>query len=92
MTAVELARYKIRVNAICPGWIRTDIGQNTERRNVEAIRHPVQFPQGSIPLTGGQPGTAEQVAQLILFLASDSSSHITGSEMWIDGAQSLVVG
>jgi NAD(P)-dependent dehydrogenase (short-subunit alcohol dehydrogenase family) len=92
MSAVELARYKIRVNAICPGWIRTDIGQNTERRNVEAIRHPVQFPQGSIPLTGGQPGTAEQVAQLILFLASDSSSHITGSEMWIDGAQSLVVG
>ena len=92
MTAVELARHKIRVNAICPGWIRTDIGQNTERRNTEGLRHPVHFPEGNIPLTGGHPGTVEQIAQLVLFLASDLSSHISGTEMWIDGAQSLVVG
>ena len=92
MTAVELARYKIRVNTICPGWIQTNIGQNTDRRDSRSIRHPVQFPEGSIPLTGGKPGSVEQIAQLVLFLASDSSSHITGTEMWIDGGQSLVVG
>jgi NAD(P)-dependent dehydrogenase (short-subunit alcohol dehydrogenase family) len=92
MTAVELARYKIRVNAICPGWIQTNIGENTERRNTQEIRHPVHYPEGNIPLTGGQPGTTEQIAQLVLFLASDLSCHISGTEMWIDGAQSLVVG
>lgn len=47
---------------------------------------------GSQPLAGGKPGTAEQVAQLVLFLASDASAHITGTEMWIDGAESLIRG
>ena len=42
--------------------------------------------------TQGQPGTSEQVAQLVLFLASDASSHITGTELWIDGAESLLQG
>ncbi len=92
MTAVELAPHKIRVNVICPGWIRTEIGDNTYPRNLQAIRHPVQYPEGKIPLTGGEAGTSEQVAQLVLFLASDLSSHITGTEMWIDGAESLVQG
>jgi NAD(P)-dependent dehydrogenase (short-subunit alcohol dehydrogenase family) len=92
MTAVELGRYRIRVNVICPGWIRTEIGDNTYPRNLQAIRHPVQYPEGKIPLTGGQAGTSEQVAQLCLFLASDLSSHITGTEIWIDGAESLIQG
>ena len=43
-------------------------------------------------LTGGKPGTSEQVADLIYFLCSDASSHITGTEMWIDGGQSLLQG
>lgn len=93
MTALELARYKIRVNVICPGWIRTEIGDNTYRRNLDQVRYPVEFHDGCrIPLTRGGPGTSEQVAQLILFLASDLSSHITGTEMWIDGAESLIMG
>jgi NAD(P)-dependent dehydrogenase (short-subunit alcohol dehydrogenase family) len=51
---------------------------------------PLEYPQGQIPLTHGKSGTAEQVAQLVLFLASDVSNHITGTEIWIDGAQSLL--
>jgi NAD(P)-dependent dehydrogenase (short-subunit alcohol dehydrogenase family) len=92
MVALELAKYRIRVNVICPGAIRTAIGDNTHRRNVEREKEPVEFPQGKIPLTRGEPGTAEQVAQLVLFLASDASSHISGTEMWIDGAESLLMG
>lgn len=92
MVALELAPYKVRVNCICPGWIATEIRDNTELRGIEAIRYPVEFPAGKVPLTHGGAGTIEQVAQLILFLASDTSNHITGTEMWIDGAQSLLQG
>jgi NAD(P)-dependent dehydrogenase (short-subunit alcohol dehydrogenase family) len=92
MTALELAPDKVRVNVICPGAITTQIDENTEKRDLEEVRIPVKYPEGSQPLTGGTPGTAEQVAQLVLFLASDASSHITGTEVWIDGAESLLRG
>ncbi|MEP0869575.1 SDR family oxidoreductase [Trichocoleus desertorum AS-A10] len=92
MAALELAEHRIRVNVICPGAITTNIDENTERRALEDIQEPVEFPEGKIPLTDGKPGTSEQVAQLVLFLASDNSSHITGTEVWIDGAQSLLQG
>ncbi len=91
MLALELARDGIRVNVICPGAIATEIDANTERRDVEAVKIPVEYPEGTHPLAGG-PGTAEQVAQLVLFLASDAASHISGTEMWIDGAESLLKG
>lgn len=90
MVALELAKHRIRVNVICPGAIETDINESTEQRNLEQIREPVEFPEGKIPLTDGKPGTSEQVAQLVLFLASDASSHISGTEIWIDGAESLL--
>jgi NAD(P)-dependent dehydrogenase (short-subunit alcohol dehydrogenase family) len=92
MVALELAPHKVRVNVICPGWIESDIDENTQKRDLEHVRIPVEFPKGSQPLTGGEPGRAEQVAQLVLFLASDASSHITGTEVWIDGAESLLIG
>jgi NAD(P)-dependent dehydrogenase (short-subunit alcohol dehydrogenase family) len=92
MIALELAKHRIRANVICPGAITTEIGENTEKRNVEREKEPVEFPAGKIPLTDGKPATSEQVARLVLFLASDDSSHITGTEIWIDGAESLLMG
>ncbi|MEZ4675424.1 MAG: SDR family NAD(P)-dependent oxidoreductase [Caldilineaceae bacterium] len=92
MMALELAPHRVRINAICPGGVVTNIRENTHLRNIETIRHPVTFAKGTIPLTGGERGTPEQVAQLITFLLSDNASHITGTEMWIDGAQSLLMG
>ncbi len=90
MVALELAKHRIRVNVGCPGAIDTNIEQSTERRDLEEIQEPVEFPEGKIPLTDGKSGTSEQVAQLVLFLASDASTHITGTEMWIDGGESLL--
>ena len=92
MIALELAQDKIRVNVICPGAIESDIEDNTERDDLEEIQEPVTFPDGKIPLTNGVPGKAEQVASLVMFLASDEASHVTGTEVWIDGAQSLLQG
>jgi NAD(P)-dependent dehydrogenase (short-subunit alcohol dehydrogenase family) len=92
MAALELAKHKIRVNVVCPGAIETNIEESTEKRNIEKAREPVEFPEGTTPLTDGKPGTAEQVAELVLFLASDAASHITGTEIFIDGADSLLRG
>lgn len=92
MTALELAKHRVRVNVICPGAINTEIEENTEKRDVEKEKEPVKFPKGNIPLTDGSPGDPGQVADLVYFLASDASSHITGTEVWIDGGESLLQG
>lgn len=92
MLALEVADKGVRVNVICPGAIETAINESTDKQNLEQIEKPVKYPKGDIPLTGGSPGKSEQVAQLVLFLASDLSDHITGTEIWIDGGQSLMHG
>jgi NAD(P)-dependent dehydrogenase (short-subunit alcohol dehydrogenase family) len=92
MIALELAKDRIRVNVVCPGAIRTKIEESTERREIDDLHLPVVFPEGDIPLTGGEPGSADQVAQLIAFLASDAAGHITGTEIFIEGGQSLLQG
>ncbi len=92
MLALELAKYRIRVNAICPGTIESNIQENTESRGLAGEKEPADFPEGAIPLTDGEPGAAESVADLVAFLASEKARHITGTEIFIDGAQSLLVG
>jgi NAD(P)-dependent dehydrogenase (short-subunit alcohol dehydrogenase family) len=91
MLAVELAKHKIRVNVVCPGKIDTEISDNTEKRDTQEAEVPAEYPAGPIPLTGQEPGTSEEVAELVLFLASDRARHITGTPVWIDGGQSLLV-
>jgi NAD(P)-dependent dehydrogenase (short-subunit alcohol dehydrogenase family) len=92
LLALELAPHRIRVNAICPGSIDTDVETHMEMRNTKAAEQMAHFPGGGIPLTGGAPGRPEQVADLVLFLASDRASHITGTPIWIDGGQGLLQG
>lgn len=92
MAALELARYKIRVNAVCPGAIETKIEQNTNRtEELEKVQIPIEFPEGDQPLSG-RPGKPEEVADLVLFLASDDSSHISGTDIYVDGTESLLRG
>lgn len=91
MAALELAKYRIRVNVICPGAIETEISDNTKARDTEKAKVPSEFPEGKVPLTKGKPGSSEEVAELVAFLASDRAAHITGTPVWIDGGQSLLV-
>lgn len=92
MAALEFAKHRVRVNAVCPGKIATEIDENTSTRNVEAATELAEYSGGKIPLTDGRPGTSEDVAELVLFLVSDRARHITGTPVWIDGAQSLLLG
>ncbi len=78
--ANELGPYGIRVNAVCPGLIRT-------RLTAESFGDPEVLSQyfRHIPLgRGGEPG---EVAQAVLFLASDLASYITGAMLLVDGGQ-----
>src|SRR5437588_11568808 len=92
MLAVELGPHNIRVNVVCPGQTETEIQDNTFQKDLDRIKFPVQYPKGRIPLDGGKPATAQDVAQVVLFLASDAARQITGTEVWIDGGSSLVTG
>ncbi|MNN84721.1 3-ketoacyl-(acyl-carrier-protein) reductase [compost metagenome] len=56
---------------------------------MEAIVIPIEFPEGAQPLADG-PGKPENVAELVSFLASDESIHVTGAQIVIDGAESLL--
>ena len=76
------ARDGIRVNSVHPGIIATPIWNKIPQRS-NAAMDPNQIAANSVPL--GVPGQAEDIANGILFLASDMSSHMTGSELVIDG-------
>ena len=90
MAALELAQFKVRVNVICPGAISTNIDQSTEMNElVRNIAIPIEFPNGRQPLAG-QSGSADNVADLVTFLSSPEAAHITGAQITIDGAESLL--
>ena len=88
--SLELGKRNIRINAVCPGAIESKIEDNTTKRHSEKAGIEVNFPRGDIPLTKGARGKAEDVADVIAFLVSDASRHVTGSPVWIDGGQSLL--
>lgn len=91
MAALELAPYHIRVNTICPGATYTGINDNTFHIGNEKLTQWVEHPHGFIPLQGNQWGSAEQVADTVMFLASDKASYITGTEIYVDGGTSLIL-
>ena len=92
MLALELAHWRIRVNVICPGKVATHIEESTIRQDLDTLEPLAVYPQGSIPLTHGRAGRPVDVARLVVFLLSDAAHHISGTEIWIDGAESLLVG
>jgi NAD(P)-dependent dehydrogenase (short-subunit alcohol dehydrogenase family) len=76
--AFELGKHNVRVNAIAPGWIKTDINREIWS-NPEVLKgFMAKIPMGHM----GQPG---DVANAALFLASEASSYVTGHTFIIDG-------
>ena len=87
MAAAELAKFDIRVNAICPGFIKTNIFAAAldvpveQRDAANAVIHEVA--NMAQPVKGG--GNPEDIASMVAYLASDEARFITGTHMVVDG-------
>jgi NAD(P)-dependent dehydrogenase (short-subunit alcohol dehydrogenase family) len=78
--AVELGPANVNVNAVAPGFVRTELTQHISEELVARAR-------GSTPL--GRLAEPDDVAQVIVFLCSDAARHITGEIIRVDGGQAL---
>ena len=76
---VDLKDRGIRVNALSPGYIDTAPWRSSD---VAGVRANIES-SGSVPL--GRFGTSDEVAKVVVFLASDDSSYVTGTELFVDG-------
>ncbi len=85
--AIENAKFKIRINCVCPGAINTRAAQilggdrADEFRQIQAQVHPL-----------GRMGEPEEIASTVLFLASDEASFITGAAIIVDGGVTAQTG
>jgi len=78
--AIELARFGVRANAVCPGYVRSPINND-----VDSDEFVDEFADRYIP--AGRVGTVADIAPVFLFLASDEAAYITGQTFVIDGGQ-----
>jgi 3-oxoacyl-[acyl-carrier protein] reductase len=78
--AKEVAARGVRVNAVAPGYIDTEMTKKLNEQAREAMLSQVPM---------GRPGTPEEVAKVVLFLASDLASYITGRVIQIDGGMAI---
>jgi len=83
----ELGRDNILINNVCPGRIDTERAQKLNKARAERLKKPVEEVNremaAEVPL--GRYGTADEIADLIVFLASQRASYITGTTIQIDG-------
>lgn len=83
----ELAKDNILINNVCPGRIETERARKLNQARAERLKRPVEEINremaAEIPL--GRYGTAEETGDLIVFLASERASYITGTTIQIDG-------
>jgi meso-butanediol dehydrogenase / (S,S)-butanediol dehydrogenase / diacetyl reductase len=83
----------VRANAVCPGWVRTDMADGEmdviiKRHNLPSIDAAYQLVTRNVPLR--RPAEPDEVANVICFLASSEAAMVTGAMVPIDGGASIV--
>jgi len=87
--ALEYAPHGVRVNAIAPGMIDTPIGVDRVARSTGVDRAKIAADRAAlVPMR--RQGTALDVANAAVFLASDDASYITGTILYVDGGSALL--
>lgn len=86
--AVDLKGRNIRVNLVSPGTVVTPAYKSELRMNDEQIREFEAQAAMTTPL--GRSGTPDEIARAVVFLASDDSSYITGTELFVDGGAAQI--
>jgi NAD(P)-dependent dehydrogenase (short-subunit alcohol dehydrogenase family) len=86
--SVDLRARKIRVNVVSPGTIVTPGYKNQLGMTDEQIAEFEAQASAAAPL--GRPGTPDEVAKAVVFLASDDSSYVTGIELFVDGGTAQI--
>jgi NAD(P)-dependent dehydrogenase (short-subunit alcohol dehydrogenase family) len=84
---VDLKHRKIRVNAVSPGPIDTP-GYNSLGLTPEQLEQFKTNIVGAVPM--GRMGSPDEIAKAVLFLASDDSSYVTGTELFVDGGMAQI--
>jgi len=80
--ALDYAKSKIRCNVICPGWVDTPINY-AHAEMLGGLQHVYDTIDSFQPI--GRPGEPREIANVVLFLASDEASFMTGSVLAVDG-------
>lgn len=91
--ARDYGRHGVRVNAVCPGWVRTAMADEqmqvlVQQGKAASVDEAYRLVTCNLPL--GRPATARDVADAVLFLASDKASMVTGTSLMVDGGASVV--
>ncbi|HEX3051099.1 MAG TPA: SDR family NAD(P)-dependent oxidoreductase [Aggregatilineaceae bacterium] len=81
--AREFAAYNIRVNAVCPGVIVTEMTEESRSNPAQMQKWLADIPQGRL-------GTPDDLAGLVLFLCSDSAAYLTGQAINVDGGKVML--
>jgi NAD(P)-dependent dehydrogenase (short-subunit alcohol dehydrogenase family) len=87
--ALDYARYNVRVNALCPGWVDTPFNEPFMRQ-MGGRAALEDYVRTRIPM--GRWASVGEIAEAVLFLASDRSSFMTGQALVLDGGECLAAG
>ncbi|MDX6519879.1 MAG: meso-butanediol dehydrogenase / (S,S)-butanediol dehydrogenase / diacetyl reductase [Gaiellales bacterium] len=86
--AVRLGPHGVRANAVCPGWVRTPMGEEDMRKLNEDVDEAYRKVTRFAPLR--RAGEAEEVASAVCYLASDDASYVSGAILMVDGGSTAV--